>query len=220
MKYTVDCIFHGPKEMNSKDDNYWLHKGYVYPKLTKKILNKIEFKLKEDEISLMIERIKKRYGLLICLNEIHQIYLQYHGRFNSFLIGWEINPENENQPYQKLVRIDTMSGANYKEKSAFSNKLLHTKHIHWYNTILDKFVRKNSFNAEIKNKTQYNKIIFDLINDKPVLTKRVIKQAVPYDLFLKLNNETKGEDIQIQRPKILKETPEKIFYQILNRDLF
>lgn len=98
---------------------------------SKKLLKTVRFTPKQSDIDSLKEKISCGYGDIICLNKEHDLYIQYHGIFQSFLIGIGINPINSNQPDVKLLRIETKLEKTHELKK-FKGKKPTKAHIHWF----------------------------------------------------------------------------------------
>ena len=99
------------------EEGTFLKNRFVYPDLTAKIIKKIEFKLPDSRLNELLSNMKDGYGSMVSLNKEVGLMLQYHGRFESFLIGMGINDDNPNQPDLNLLRIDTSVEKTHKNKT-------------------------------------------------------------------------------------------------------
>ena len=159
----------------------------IYPKITRKIISNAILSPDINDLNKLIKKMKEGYGDIIYLDLKHDITLQYHGRFKSFIIGIGINPNNENQPKLKLLRIDTRKDKNHtNKKNVFSQKLSKTAtHIHWNNTIITYFIDKITTKTT-KTKKYYETILTQILAENDLFDKTMLKEAVPYDLFEKI----------------------------------
>ena len=82
----------------TKNEQSFLKNKAIFPSISLNILKKIKFTCSEEEITELVKGIRKGYAPMISLNHELDLRLQFHGRFNSFLIGFGVNPDNENQP--------------------------------------------------------------------------------------------------------------------------
>ena len=103
----------------------------VSPQASIKLLKDIQFNPKEDDLLSLKKQMSEGYGKLICLNKKQKLFLQYHGKYETFLIGLGINPTNSHQPDVKLLRIDLDLEETHKLKE-FKGKKPKSTHIHWY----------------------------------------------------------------------------------------
>ena len=136
-----------------------LHVENITPKFSKNFLKKVKFNVDPNEITSLQDKIKKGYGQLICLSKKHNLFLQYHGVFNSFLIGIGINPENPNQPDIKLLRIELIVEKTH-EKSKLNGEIPLGPHTHWFEG------KEPSYITNIKTDADPLKMLDDILNRK------------------------------------------------------
>jgi len=214
------------KELN-KEENRCIEQGIIFPELTKKVLSNIDFKPSKREIRQLLLNMGKGFGLIINLNKEFDLRLQYHGRFESFLIGFGIAPNNINQPNLKLLRIETnVENTHNQDIMTFLNKIkIRGPHIHWYNSFYKLFVNPHIFDIKNPNKEVYNYIIKTLLNNKQYSNFSIglLNKAMPYNLFIKLcylvveEGRVLREDGDITISKTLSKDTTEILNQILSK---
>jgi len=159
----------------------------AYPIKTKKIISKIDFSPDPKALKQLKEKIKQGFGKLIFLNQKNKLTIQFHGKFKSFIIGIGINPDNESQPEQILLRIDSRNDQNHINKNnAFSNKLNSNKiHIHWNNSFIPLLLKV--IDNQTKNiKKDYALILKKIYTNTPSISENDLKEAIPFKLFSKI----------------------------------
>ena len=218
------------KSVFTNEQENFLKNRFVFPDLTTNILKKIEFNLPDSRLNELLSNMEDGYGSIVPLNEEVGLMLQYHGRFESFLIGMGINDNNPNQPDLNLLRIDTNVERTHKTKTmAFlgENKLT-GQHFHWYNSFYRIFINQGTFNLTKPTRDIYSAIIKIFLEHNKNLNfnNQLLEQAVPYQHFVKLcylviNKKRRlREDGYITIHKNLKKSPNAVLKQILNRELF
>lgn len=197
----------------------------IYQIKTKKIISKINFSPNLIELKQLKEKIQQGFGELIFLNQKNNLTIQYHGKFKSFIVGLGINPNNESQPEQILLRIDSRNDQNHLNKNnAFSSKLNSNNiHIHWNNTFIPLFLEI------IDNKTKPIKKDYDFILKKiyinnTTLNENDLKEAIPFELFSKLVKATNKDKSISQYFEITLEDfksydPLSLLNKIINKEL-
>ena len=218
------------KSVFTNEEKNCLTNRFVFPDLTSNIIKKIEFKLSDSRLNELLSNMKDGYGSIVPLNEEVGLMLQYHGRFESFLIGMGINDDNPNQPDLNLLRIDTSVEKTHKNKTmAFlgENKLT-GPHFHWYNSFYRIFTSQGTFNLTKPTRDIYSAIIKIFLEHNKNLNfnSQLLEQALPYPHFVQLCNfvinkkRQLREDGYITIHKNLKKSPNAVLNQILNRELF
>jgi len=201
----------------------------VSPSISKEFLEKTEFLVSNEEHKLLLEKIDEGLGLLINLNSSKNLKLQYHGRFESFLIGIGINPENKNQPHIKLVRIDTNveSSHNKQNSQFFEPERIKGPHLHWYNSIYPRLVSLEDIERGTINLQQYNESIKVFLGSiSSCLDYTCIEAICPLQKVNELcrrqnkNRQEIREDIEISVVSKRKKSPRDILNQILDREFF
>lgn len=169
----------------------------------------------------------KGFGLIINLNKEFDLTLQYHGRFESFLIGFGISPDNINQPNIKLLRIETnVEKTHNQDIMAFLNKVkIRGPHIHWYNSFYKLFVNPHIFDIKNPNRKVYNHIVKTILDNKQYSNFSIdlLNEALPYNLFIRLcylvvkEGRVLREDGDITVSETLSKDTTKMFNQILDK---
>ena len=207
------------------EENLCLSRKLAYPKLTIRTLSKIHFDISKKELTGLLKRITNGYGTIVELNKIFNITLQYHGRFKSFLIGIGINDENPNQPDFKLLRIDTIVESTHNGTNAtfLGATKIEGPHFHWYNGVYVMFLSQKIF--DLSNPDEG--IIKFLLEKKKNLNlnKNIIKEALPYEEFIKLcelfiEKKHLMRDEYITTNEKLQTNPKVVLNQILKREVF
>src|SRR3989344_1653108 len=174
----------------TQEEHLCLSRKLAYSKLTIRTLSKIHFDISKKELNILLKRITNGYGTIVELNKTFNIMLQYHGRFKSFLIGIGINYENPGQPDFKLLRIDTIVESTHHSTNAvfLGETKIEGPHFHWYNSVYAMFLSQKIFNLSNPNEAIYEGIIKFLLEKKKNLNlnKNIIKEALPYEEFIKL----------------------------------
>ena len=213
----------------SLDEKACINSKYIFPKLSKRILNKIDFSISAQNMILLNQNMKDDYGAIVNLNKDFDLWLQYHGRFKSFLIGFGINPENANQPDFKLLRIETFPESTHNDNSmAFIGNInVDGPHIHWYNQFYRMFTNSGIKNLKEVNKDLYSKKIkqFLIGNHLKFINDDLVKKAVPYSSFLRLHKlinvdrKMVREDGYITINSELQSNPKQLLRQILQKEI-
>ena len=219
------------KEFNlfSSDERVCINGKYIFPKLAKSILSKIDFNISTQDKALLDQNMKEDYGAIVNLSKDFDLWLQYHGRFKSFLIGFGINAENANQPDFKLLRIETFPESTHDAGSmAFiGNVRVSGPHIHWYNQFYRMFLNSGTKKPEDVNEDLYSKKIKQFLadNNLRLFNEDLVKKAVPYSSFLRLyklinvDRRKMREDGYVTITPKLPRNPKQLLGQILERKI-
>ena len=214
-------------DLTSTEWNCIKHK-LIFPELSQSILKKIEFSISREDLIDISIKLKEGYGTIVNLNKSFNLNLQYHGRFKSFLIGFGINSENQNQPDVKMLRVDTAVESTHNDGTTcfLGENKIQGPHLHWYNSFYRVFLNQGIFNLREPNIGIYNKIIELFIeNNRLNINAIILKRAVPYTIFLDLckfiiKGEKKfREDCYVTSNKKLKKNPADVLKQILNKEV-